>query len=122
MKTYFLLIPLIELSTKRSYKIIIELEQFRHGPIKDDTGNVKEYTHMFRANTANQVELINIPADGLPEPNKLIANYRLFEFDQEDWNPLGESSERLSKTISNKEDECQEMIDELNEIIKEGKN
>lgn len=100
MDTYFIPVPLIGLTKKKSYKIIVELEQFRHGPIKDDTGNVREYVHVFRANTASQVELINIPADGLPDPSKLIANYRLFEFDDKDWKQLGGSSGRLSKTVS----------------------
>lgn len=100
MDTYFIPVPLIGLTKERSYKIIAELEQFRHGPIKDDTGNVREYVHVFRANAASQVELINLPADGLPEPSKLIANYRLYEFDHKDWKQLGGSSGRLSKTVS----------------------
>lgn len=53
MDTYFIPVPLIGLTKKRSYKIIVELEQFRHGPIKDDTGNVREYVHVFRANELN---------------------------------------------------------------------
>lgn len=100
MDTYFIPVPLIGLTKKKSYKIIVELEQFRHGPIKDDTGNAREYVHIFRANAVSQVELINIPADGLPEPNKLIANYHLFEFDDKDWKQLGGSSGRLSQTVS----------------------
>lgn len=100
MDTYFIPVPLIGLTKKKSYKIIVELEQFRHGPIKDNTGNVREYVHVFRANAASQVELLNIPADDLPEPSKLIANYRLFEFDDKDWKQLGGSSGRLSKTVS----------------------
>lgn len=100
MDTYFIPVPLIGLTEKKSYKIVVELEQFRHGPIKDDTGNVREYVHVFRANAASQVELINLPADGLPEPSKLIANYRLYEFDHKDWKQLGGSSGRLSKTVS----------------------
>lgn len=100
MDTYFIPVPLIGLTEKKSYKIVVELEQFRHGPIKDDTGNVREYVHVFKANTASQVELINLPADGLPEPDKLIANYRLYEFDHKDWKQLGGSSGRLSKTVS----------------------
>ena len=100
MDTYFIPVPLIGLTEKKSYKIVGELEQFRHGPIKDDTGNVREYVHVFRANAASQVELINLPADGLPKPSKLIANYRLYEFDHRDWKQLGGSSGRLSKTVS----------------------
>ena len=100
MDTYFIPVPLIGLTEKKSYKIVVELEQFRRGPIKDDTGNVREYVHVFRANAASQVELINLPADGLPEPSKLIANYRLYEFDHRDWKQLGGSSGRLSKTVS----------------------
>ena len=100
MDTYFIPVPLIGLTEKKSYKIVVELEQFRHGPIKDDTGNVREYVHVFRANAASQVELINLPADGLPKPSKLIANYRLYEFDHRDWKQLGGSSGRLSKTVS----------------------
>lgn len=53
MDTYFIPIPLIGLTEKKSYKIVVELEQFRHGPIKDDTGNVREYVHVFRANAAS---------------------------------------------------------------------
>lgn len=100
MDTYFIPVPLIGLTEKKSYKIVVELEQFRHGPIKDDMGNVREYAHVFRANAVSQVELINLPADGLPEPSKLIANYRLYEFDHRDWKQLGGSSGRLSKTVS----------------------
>lgn len=100
LEIYFIPIPLIGLTNAKSYKIIVELEQFRNGTIKDKNGNIKEYTHMFRANATDQVELINIPADGLPEPSKLVANYRLFEFDQENWKQLGGSSGRLSKTVS----------------------
>lgn len=47
MDTYFIPVPLIGLTEKKSYKIVVELEQFRRGPIKDDTGIRATLENMF---------------------------------------------------------------------------